>query len=306
MHRPALAGAKRRTRRTYAWTLRPGALENWLARNGTSRSRTHSACGRTSLCCRCGRPRWRSFVDRARPGLRNNHARRRRLRRARSHGWCSWPRRYGDSRRRRRSSHRGRRGSGWRNCRSWRRRARRLRRGNGWRRCRYRSSRLFRRHGHDRGARCRSGGWRCGRRLRGDGWNWLCGRRRHYGLVHDRRRGRRTYRWRRSRFLLLRDGLQHITGTGDVRQINLSLDFVFAAGRASRTGRRGLSVGRAADVGSHLLRFMLLQRTGMGLLFGHSDERERVENGLALNFQFPGEIVDSNLTHPAFLFSVLC
>jgi hypothetical protein len=38
----------------------------------------------------------------------------------------------------------------------------------------------------------------------------------------------------------------------------------------------------------------------MRLLFGHSDERKRVENGLALNFQFSGEIVDSNLTHPAF------
>ena len=59
-------------------------------------------------------------------------------------------------------------------------------------------------------------------------------------------------------------------------------------------------------MGSHLLRFVLLDRTGVRLLFGHPDERERVKNSLALDFQFPGEIVDSNLTHPAFLFPALC
>jgi len=53
---------------------------------------------------------------------------------------------------------------------------------------------------------------------------------------------------------------------------------------------------------SHFLRLVVLDRTGMGFLFGHSNQRERVENGLTLNFQFSGEIVDSNLTHPAFLF----
>jgi hypothetical protein len=39
----------------------------------------------------------------------------------------------------------------------------------------------------------------------------------------------------------------------------------------------------------------------MGLLLRHPDERKRVENGFAFNFQLPGEIVDSNLAHPAFL-----
>ena len=51
----------------------------------------------------------------------------------------------------------------------------------------------------------------------------------------------------------------------------------------------------------HLFRFMFLERTGMGLLLCHPDDGKRVENGFAFNFQLPGEIVDSNLTHPAFL-----
>ncbi len=44
----------------------------------------------------------------------------------------------------------------------------------------------------------------------------------------------------------------------------------------------------------------------MRFLLGDSNMRERVENGFAFNFQFPGEIVDSNLTHPAFLSPALC
>jgi hypothetical protein len=50
---------------------------------------------------------------------------------------------------------------------------------------------------------------------------------------------------------------------------------------------------------------MLFQGTGVRLLLGHSNQRQRVENGFTLDFQFSGKIVDSNLTHPAFRFSVL-
>jgi hypothetical protein len=38
----------------------------------------------------------------------------------------------------------------------------------------------------------------------------------------------------------------------------------------------------------------------MRFLLRHPDDNERIEDGFTLNFQFPGEIVDSNLTHPAF------
>ena len=39
----------------------------------------------------------------------------------------------------------------------------------------------------------------------------------------------------------------------------------------------------------------------MGLLLGHPDCFQDIENSLAFNFQLPSEIVDSNLAHPAFL-----
>jgi len=58
-------------------------------------------------------------------------------------------------------------------------------------------------------------------------------------------------------------------------------------------------------MGSHFFCLVLLQRTGMRLLFRHPDMRKRVKDGLAFDFQFSGEIVDSNLTHPAFLFPAL-
>jgi hypothetical protein len=91
-----------------------------------------------------------------------------------------------------------------------------------------------------------------------------------------------------------------------MRQINLGFDFFFAACR-TRDARRGtLRFSRAADIGPHFFCLMLLQRTGMRLFLGHPDMRQRVENRFALHFQFPGKIVDSNLTHPAFLFPALC
>ena len=87
-----------------------------------------------------------------------------------------------------------------------------------------------------------------------------------------------------------------------MRQIDLGLDFFFAAQRAGGACGRSLRFGRTADVGPYFFRFVLFQRTGVRLFLGHPDERQRVENGLTFHFQFPGEIVDSNLAHPAFLF----
>jgi hypothetical protein len=58
-----------------------------------------------------------------------------------------------------------------------------------------------------------------------------------------------------------------------MRQIDLGLDFFFAAQGARSTRGRRLRFSGAADVGSHLFRFMVLDGTGMGLLLRHSDER---------------------------------
>jgi hypothetical protein len=91
-----------------------------------------------------------------------------------------------------------------------------------------------------------------------------------------------------------------------VRQINFGLDFFFAANSArTRPASRRRTLRRGADVDAHLFRFVVFQRTGVRFLLGHSNQRQRVENGLTLDFQFSGKIVDSNLTHPAFRFSVL-
>jgi hypothetical protein len=110
-------------------------------------------------------------------------------------------------------------------------------------------------------------------------------------------------RWRCGRcgrsLLLLGDQLKHISGLGNVREINLSLDFVgFATG--TRPGGRGLSFG-GAEMSANLFRFVLLDRTRVRLLLCDSDCDQDIKNRLALDFQLPGQIVDSNLTHPPFL-----
>ena len=140
---------------------------------------------------------------------------------------------------------------------------------------------------------------------RGGDRRWTADRRRsgNRGLLY---RNSGTHRWRRRSFLLLRNRSQHVPGTGNVGEVNLGLDFFFTA-RRSRTGlpRLGRSFRRGADVHPYLLRFVLFQRTGVRLFLRHSDQRKRVEYGFTLHFQLSGKIVDSNLTHPAFRFSVL-
>lgn len=242
------------------------------------------------------RTRRRCLVHRPRSGLRNDHARRRRLRRPNNRG-CSGAR-CRRRRLRRGGSRYGRRcRRGWRNC---------CRGGRRWtRRRRNRCCRLW----------CRSRGLLDGRRYdhgtrwsgrldwRGRGWRSRCGPRRrshNCGLRCDGRRCRPRRR-RNHCFLLLRDGFEHVSRTGDVRQIDLRLDFFFAAQRASGLGSLRRRFRCAADMRAHLLCFVVLERTGMGLLLRHSDERQHVENGFAFNFQLPCEIVDSNLAHPAFL-----
>jgi hypothetical protein len=104
----------------------------------------------------------------------------------------------------------------------------------------------------------------------------------------------------------LRDRLQHITRPGDMRQVDLGPDLVFCPANP-RSARRSFPSGvrlLGHEMLPHLGRFVRLERTGMGFLFGNAEQRKYVENGLALNFQIPGQVVDSNLVllHPAFRF----
>jgi hypothetical protein len=59
---------------------------------------------------------------------------------------------------------------------------------------------------------------------------------------------------------LLRDCLEHISGPGDVRQINLGLDFFFATKRAGRLGGGRLPFGGGgAEVGLYFFCFVVFQ-----------------------------------------------
>ncbi len=182
MHRTALARTKRRTRTTNSRrSLRTGTLENRLTRDRPSRRRTHGSDWSSGLRCwgRRSRTRRRSLVNRTRPSLRNNHARRRCLRRGsnRGSGRTRRTRGHGSSRRcgsgnrwrcgRGRSYHSCRRRCGtrrWRNC------CRGCRRRN-------RDRGLLSRWRHDRGTRSRCGRLRnrnrSGRGRRGRGGSWF-------------------------------------------------------------------------------------------------------------------------------------
>src|SRR5262249_4413988 len=132
------------------------------------------------------------------------------------------------------------------------------------------------------------GGWRGG----GGGLRLECG-----GA------GRCWRTWRRNCGGLLfgADGIEDISRFGDVGKINLGPDFVLI--RAGGAGGSGLSMrlAAAAKVLPHLLRFVLFDRAGMRFLLGSTHHRQRIENGLALDFQLSGQIVNSNLGHPPFL-----
>ncbi len=288
MHRPAFTRTQRRTRTTRRRGTR--TLKNWLAWNRTARCRARTSCRSGS--------RWTDWrlINRPRSSLRHNHAGRWRALRDRRRwrnwsgrlrrDWClSLRRRWCRRRRHRRRRHHG---------------ARRSNRGRNLRRRRNHVHRTYRRLRQDNPRRRRLDFRRCRRRRSHwslHGWRDRLGL---YRMVHDRFCGRRR-RWRR---LLADDGFKNISRLGDVRQVNLGLDFVRLS--ASAMARFGCSVGfaGAAQFRAHLFGFMLFQRTGVGLLLGDPNFGKHIKNRLALDFQFPGQIVDSNLAHLPSIFEL--
>jgi hypothetical protein len=92
------------------------------------------------------------------------------------------------------------------------------------------------------------------------------------------------------------DGLEHVTGLGDVREIDFGRD---ALGGARRRGAPLAGRALAAlEMRTDLLGFVVFQRAGMGLATCQAEFRQYVENLPALDFHLAREIVDSNLTHP--------
>jgi hypothetical protein len=98
--------------------------------------------------------------------------------------------------------------------------------------------------------------------------------------------------------LLLTDNcFQHVSGFGDVRQIDLGLDSI-GSGLRGTGSPRSRTFASAAEISAHLVGFVVFQGTGMRLLLGYANVRQRIENRFAFDFQLSGQIVNSNLAHP--------
>jgi len=98
--------------------------------------------------------------------------------------------------------------------------------------------------------------------------------------------------------LLPDNRFQHIPRFRDVREINLGLDAIRFWATLARRFRRSRTLSGGAEVRANFVGFMVFQRTGMRLLLSDANFRQHIENGFAFYFQLPGQIVNSNLTHP--------
>jgi hypothetical protein len=81
--------------------------------------------------------------------------------------------------------------------------------------------------------------------------------------------------------------IQNIARLGNVRKVNLSLDFVavVATGALRLAGAR--RVTRLAEVSPHFFGFEIFDGTGMGLLLGDTHLSQDIENRFAFDFQLP-------------------
>jgi hypothetical protein len=105
--------------------------------------------------------------------------------------------------------------------------------------------------------------------------------------------------------LFLLDRAQHITGTRDMREIDLGLDLFFGTSGARRSCRCVIVVGVGPDMLTDEFCLVLLKRAGMRFLLRDTNYGKNVKNCLALDLQFSCQIVDSNLTHPLRFLSVM-
>jgi hypothetical protein len=82
-------------------------------------------------------------------------------------------------------------------------------------------------------------------------------------------------------------------------KIDLGLDLVALRPAGSRWLCRTWPVTSiGTEMRPHFRGFVIFNGTGMSLLLGDPDFEQHVENRLALDFQFSGQIVNSNLAHP--------
>jgi hypothetical protein len=86
-----------------------------------------------------------------------------------------------------------------------------------------------------------------------------------------------------------------------VREIDLGLDFGLSAARAALSLRWSSTL--SAQILADTISFIGFDGARVRLLFSYSNLQKDIKNRLALDFQFPGQIVDSNFTHPPFALS---
>lgn len=98
--------------------------------------------------------------------------------------------------------------------------------------------------------------------------------------------------------MLLSDRIQHVTGARDMGEINFGFDLIGCRTTGTSGFWRGVLSFRGPQISTHLLGFMLFERTGMRLFLGDSNVRQCIENSFTFDFQLSCQIVDSNLTHP--------
>ncbi len=98
--------------------------------------------------------------------------------------------------------------------------------------------------------------------------------------------------------LLADDRFENISRLGDVRKIDLGLELVTFGMRVPGRLRWGGGAALCLEMRAHLVRFVIFQRTRVRLLLSDSDLWKNVKNRLALDFQFSGQIVNSNFAHP--------
>ena len=103
-------------------------------------------------------------------------------------------------------------------------------------------------------------------------------------------------------FLLGQNGLHHVAGLGDVREIDFRGKCL---GCARRPGTTSVARVRPMEVFANLIRLVLFDRTRVSLALSHTQFPEHIEDLSALDFQLAREIVNSNLAHPP-LFRICC
>jgi len=136
------------------------------------------------------------------------------------------------------------------------------------------------------------------RRLRSRSWSSRLRRSRWGGRFRNSSGGHRNRRPRScscGSFGLFAQGCKHVPRLGDVREIDLCLDLLLAGAGTTVSSRCCTALPR--EVLAHTFGFIEFNRTRVRLLFRYSDFGKNVENCPALDFQFPGQIVDSNFTH---------